>query len=240
MKYLICVLFIALNAGAELQDGVYSELSQFVGKNGETLPSAYIKGLPEVIESLTQASEKKILAQTQCKNQIEVTYINSLTNSNIDLINQFESGFVKIDSSFCFPSVDTEQLLKKSNDPVFRKSAFSTISQVYLKDGLNCETTNAPTIGSSNYCYQLLSNFSPTYSTIQSYNVWNDPSQKFDSPVYFRSVFESARQVGQNTQYHLVTYVRANKLNTVQKFFARSFISNTQSEVMMKLLEELK
>lgn len=241
MKLFIFILSVTLvyKANAQIPPGVYSELSKFSDSN-EPLSDTYIQSLPEILKSMTENSEKKLLANSTCENRIEVAFVNSITNSNIEAIKQFESGFVKIDSTYCFPLIETALLLKKSNDPVFRKAAFSTVVRVFSKDNLFCEVTDAPTIGTSNYCYELKTNFSATYSSIQGYNVFNDSDSRFNSPVYFRSIFESARQIGQNTQYHLVTYVRANKLNSVQKFFAKPFIIRTQNEVMLKLQKELQ
>ena len=232
-------LIASLNLKAQVPAGVFTELAKFTTNQGSVLPESYRLALPDLIQNLTSDSEKKLLSQKNCTSETEVSFIDKLTNSSDEVVKQFEAGFVKIDSTFCFPQIDADLILRKSNEPAFRRKAFSTIIRVFSKDGLSCEHTEAPTIGSSNYCYLIDTHYGSAYSSVQSYNVWNDSFEKFGSQVFFRSIFESTRQVDQKTQYHVITYLRADKLNAVQRFFAKSFIANTQSQVMQKIKEEL-
>jgi hypothetical protein len=235
-------LLLSIQSWAVGTDEIAFELSKFVSNQNEHLPSEYALQLTQLIEKKTQADEKAKFDDNSirnCTDQIEITYMNSLTNSSSQSVQEFEAGFVKIDASLCFPKVSTELVLKTSNNLEFRKRSFKTIQTTYAKGELNCEITDAPTIGLSNYCYRMIPKYSENYSTLQSYNVWNDSDLKYDSPVFFRSVFESARQIQDQTMYHIVSYVRANKLSSFQKLFAKSFIMNSQKMVFKKLKEEL-
>ena len=96
-------------------------------------------------------------------------------------------------------------------------------------------------MGSSSYCYLVFNlREESDYSVQVNFNIFNDPSSRFDAPVYFREGLVSAKTLGSKTIYHVISYVRGPKMNAFQKLFGRNFIETTQQQVFENLNTEIK
>ncbi len=217
--------------------GVYTELAQFQG-----LSADYIQQLPKIINSAMRQNEvtyHKNLKST-CVPRFDVQYINQITKSADQVVNDFESGFISLEVTFCFMNTASEKVLALFFDRQFQADNVSTIKQSYVKDNTICEKTYVPTIGDSHYCYTEQSFAQADYILGFTFNVWNDSVQNANAPVYFREVMASAAQTQNMTRLHMQTYVRGPKLNFFQKAFAKDAISSEQKSVYEKMKQRLQ
>ncbi|MFZ3229939.1 MAG: hypothetical protein WA160_07030 [Pseudobdellovibrio sp.] len=245
MKLIINLLVIlfSIHAYCEIPEGVYVELQKFKSDNNLMLPNNYIQAFPALIEKIVSNSEEQHLTSVEksCLDTIDVVYINKILNNSDSAAIDFESGLVRIEATKCFRNTSAKRILDISSDINFRLKAFTTIKKNTAKDDQICETTSAFSVGESNYCYQ--NNFESEanlYFKLTSFNIWNDNVGKYNSPVYFRYISETATQISTDAIYHMVTYVRGPKLSSFQRIFAKSFIKKTQADVFQKLVEELQ
>lgn len=217
--------------------GVYSELAKFPG-----LTEAYIQKFPGHIAQSLAEKEKSYLKsiQSSCQPKVDVQYITTLTDSKSSAAKDFESGFISIDTTFCFQGASPEKVIELYSAPEFQQSSVSTINESVRKGDLVCEKTTAPTIGNSHYCYNQEIQKNQNYIISFSFNVWNDILENADAPVYFREVVVSATQIQNNTQFHLQTLVRGPKLGFFQKIFAKGAIESEQQSVYEKMKQRLQ
>lgn len=228
-------------ASAKPPAEVFSELLKFKSESGESLPAGYISTFPNRIENAANTTQRKALqlALQNCEDQVNVNFNNSISNNPESSIELFEEGLIRVETIACFKNIPADTLLLKSNDLAFRTKAFPTIVRTYRRGNLFCEVTSAPTIGESNYCSDITMQLSPNKALAQSYNVWNDPSPQYKSVVYFRLIQEAAETRGPLTVYHVISFIRVDKLNAIQKFFAKGYIAETQEKVVQMLRDEL-
>lgn len=241
MKLIFLIFLISFSAQAEIPTGVFTELMKFTTDQGQTLPTDYIQNFPIMVEQAVEARQKE-MDSTNCRPMISVSLDHSITEEKDSVIRLFEDGLIRIEVVACLPKSDSQIVLSILADPVFRKNVISTIQETYQqKNGDFCEVTKAPTIGKSNYCFENQSYLSPNFSKVKSYNIWNsDQSKDYDSPVYYRGIFETATQKENQTVYHMISYIRSTKLTSLQKFFANGHIVSMQETILQRLEMSLR
>jgi hypothetical protein len=241
MKLILSLLFFSTFAQADIPDGVYAELAKF-SMDGKTLPADYIQNFPKQIERLSIESEHSILKSTaECIPDVSIQTRLIVTPSVDPIVREFEEGLIRIEATACLPLVNANVILSNLTAPVFRKTVIKTIQQIYTRDGMDCEITNAPGFGRSNYCSVNQLELRSDLSLARNFNAWNDEDLvKYTVPVYYRSVFEASAQTNDHTVYHMITYIRATKPTPLQKLFIPGFISEIEKSVLTALKESLK
>jgi hypothetical protein len=242
VKKITAIISIIISAAVftnaqQIPQGVHAELSKFTG-----LPGNYVLSFPEMMNErlkLNEAMYHKNI-NSNCQPRFDVQYISKLTNEPNQTVKNFESGFIGIEVTFCFSNTPADKVMSLFFDPEFQAKSVSTIKSSYLKDGLVCEKTTAPTIGNSHYCYSQSTDVQPGYILGTTFNVWNDTIQNANAPVYFRQIMASATQVDGGTEFHLQTLVRGPTLNFVQRLFAKSAIVSEQQSIYEKMKQRLQ
>lgn len=232
----------AANA-TEIPLGVFSGVSQFTWQN-QRLSETYVKQIPQTIHNLLINSEKKFDVQNSsaCVDLTNVQYIKEFQSSTDPIINEFESSFLRIEVARCFANTTASKALGTLNSLEFKRKAFSTVTSV-VANGPNtiCETSSAPSLGDSHYCYKDFLDQSKTqYLQLFSFNDWFEITNQYQAPVYFRESLVTAKQVGNQVLLHSVTYARGPRLSAIQRLFAKSFIANAQNTVFNTLADELR
>lgn len=236
-------LFTTLSATADIPTGVFTGVTQFTSQN-QKLPLDYVQRIPQIIHNLLISFEKQFNQQNSqaCVDLTNVQYIKEFQPSNNSIINDFESSFLRIEVARCFENTTAAKVLSTMNNLEFKKKAFSTVTSV-VSNGSNatCETSSAPMLGASHYCYKdFLDQSNPNYLQLFTFNDWFEISDQFQAPVYFRESLVSTRQMGGQVLLHSVTYARGPKLTTIQRLFAKSFIANAQTTVFNMLADDLR
>ncbi len=226
---------------ADIPPGVYTGLQKFA-VNKTTLPSVYVRRLPELLHNQLIKSDNSFVSENsgQCVEWTHVEFINSLTSSTEPIINEFEAGFVKVETAHCLARTSPEKVLAILNSVEFKRKAFSkTVISVEQKDANTiCEISSAPTLGESHYCYKnYYDHNSEGDLQLISMNDSFELNAKYQSGVYFRESIISAHAIGNNVLVHSINLARGPRLNTFQKLFAKSFISTTESEFFTYLSE---
>lgn len=247
MKNLILLLSALVSAKAlavtEIPNGVYSGVSQFVWQN-QQLPEAYVRKIPQTIHNLLISAEHDFNLQNSnhCVELTNVQYIKNFQNSTDPTISEFESSFLRIEVARCFENTTAAKVLSTLNSLDFKRKAFSTVTSVVASGvGATCETSSAPSLGDSHYCYKdFLDQTRPQYLQLFSFNDWFEITNQFQAPVYFRESLVTTQQIGSQVLLHSVTYARGPRLSAIQRLFAKSFIANTQTTVFNTLADELR
>jgi len=172
----------------------------------------------------------------KCQDTIEITFGPQVMASEDESLRSFEAGLVRIEASKCYDNADPDELIQISASPEFKKKAFPTLRQITVENNLSCETTSAPSIGKSRYCYLSFDlEKSDLVSSQVNFLTFNDDDKSFDAPVYFREAFVSARRMGPQTLYYVLSYVRSTELSSFKKFFAKDYIAKVQKQVFTEL-----
>lgn len=242
------VFFIGLlsvsykSSAAEMPSGVYNSLAQFNFEN-TSLPKDYVKIIPQFIYDLLVKSETEFTqSRPSCTSLTDIQYINQLNKTNDPVIKELESSFIRIEVAKCFENTTPEKVLSTLSSPEFRKKSFSTLTSVTItSENSLCETSKAPLLGRSHYCYKNYWNRNNLgYLQLFTINDWFELSDQYTVPVYFRASFMTARQINNTVLLHSVSYVRGPKLSFFQKLTAKSYIENNQIEIFQKLDEEIR
>ncbi len=176
----------------------------------------------------------------QCADTVEVSFGPRIIGGADAPTQAFESGLVRIEASKCYSNADPSELLRISGQPAFKKAAFPTLKNITTpSENVSWESTSAPPIGQSYYCYTSVDLVKTSERASQvSFLTLN--RRDLSAPVYFREAFVSARKMGNQTLYYVLSYVRSNKLNFVQKQFASRYIEDVQKQVFTKLENSLQ
>lgn len=142
----------------------------------------------------------------------------------------------------CFDNTTAAKVLNVLNSVAFKSSAYPTITSVLAKENsIICETSKAPMLGKSHYCYEnSVDKTESNYLKLFSINDWYEITADYTVPVYYRETLITARQDSSRVQLHSVSYARGPELSSFQRFFAKSFIATTQEAVLTKLGEEIQ
>lgn len=248
MKHLILTSLIFLSAAAQAQihAGVYTELRKFRA-DGVALSEQYIDRLPKLIDRMIKDNEEQFASANanNCIDFIKITYFNEarITDDPSEAAKNFESSFLKIENAFCFEGANADQIITKMSSLDFKKKAFSSVKSITPREGgIFCEHNSITFAGESSACYINIIDISDrNYSKILSFNIWNDSeNSKYDLPVYFREGLATARQMGNKTQLHAITFVRGKNVSGIMRFLSKGFIESAQKDVMKVLKAELK
>lgn len=242
VKIIIFAIFILnfrfVSAETNLSKPIRFEIDKFQNSERKFSDLEYSKNLIQIINQNITSSEEMFWknAHPSQADLIRVDFINALTETTDPLAQDFESGFIRIEASAVFKNKTSENILELINNPQFRLEAFSTLTESKFVNNLICEKTIAPTIGKSNYCYILKKEkIDKDFYKYVSMNISNADIANYNAPVYYRTISETAQQVGPDTIYHVITYVRGPKLSKFQKFFATGAIENTQRKTFQFL-----
>ncbi len=245
-SYAFSILFtaaISATAAVEIPSGVYLGISQYSSQS-QHLPDDYIRQIPQTIHNLLIASENIFANQTtnSCVDKTDVQYVNQFQATNNPVVNDFESGFLRIEVARCFANTTAAKVLSVMQSPEFKKKAFSTVTSI-VANGANatCETASAPMLGASHYCYKdFLDQANTDYLQLFTFNDWFEYTPQFQVSVYFRESLLTAKQLATRVQLHSVTYGRGPKLTAIQRLFAKSFIAKSQTDVFNVLAADLR
>ncbi len=240
MRFLIfcsCLFFSALS-NALLPVGVSAGIAQFKMEAAQ-LPADYVTNLPNLIHNLLINAEREFNAKNKlnCHDVTNVLYVSEFQFNDQPAIKEFESSFVRIEVAKCLLNSTPEKVLAMITSMDFKKSAFTTLTSI-TSDGKNtvCETTAAPLLGKSHYCYKnLVDRTDSKYLKLFSINDWFEVTAQFDVPVYFRETILTTTQIGLDVQLHSVSYVRGPGLTALHRLFAKKFIISAQTEIFNKL-----
>ncbi len=235
----ICLSSFAEN---KIPDGTFQELRNFKSSDNLSLPEDYVKTFPQIILSLMEASETNFLKkyESDCKDSIDIQYIDRITKNQNKVAEEFESNMIKIDVSKCFRNTTAQKLIDITTNTEFLKKAIPSLIESNFANGRYCEKTSTPIIGKSSYCSQLdvdLTN--DRYIKALNFNDWNDANSKFNLKIYFRSGYVTSRQINNDAVYHLVTYIRGPSLSTFERFFVKDFIAQAQQNTFKLVEQEL-
>lgn len=239
---LLSLLFVFLPlAHAEtvvIPNEVFTELKKFEA-DGQGLSVNAVQEFPQRLHQGILKRQNDFFEGLKgvCQETVNVTFGSSVLEGENTIQKRFEAGLVRIEASKCYHDADPNELIQISASPEFKRKAFSTLTEIALQsENVFCETTQAPMVGKSRYCYSNFDLEVGEQSASQvSFLVFNDDSKQFDAPVYFREAFVSARRMGPKTLYYVLSYVRATEFSALVRYFAKGYIVKMQNQVFTEL-----
>jgi hypothetical protein len=231
---------LALANSVSIPTEVFTELQKFRGRDGQALSADTIRQLPDRVHEMVLSRQEAFYQNLKghCQDSFQVTFGPQVLQSSDSATKDFQSGMIRVEASKCYANANPQELVRISALPEFKKRAFSTLIYTPTMPQANtyCESTWVRSIGKSRYCYTDFELEKSDASVSQvNFMVLNDDGGQYDAPVYYREAFVSARQMGSQTLYYVLSYVRAKELSSFQKFFAKDYMAKSQDQVFTEL-----
>lgn len=229
---------------------VISEMNKF-SNDGQKLPSEYLSQFSRQMKSRIIQDKRNFLARIEgkpCQPSSVVTFIKSggaigktsFGAAEQDAVDAFENGIIKIEAVGCLNGLVAAEAMTEARKPSFQLSVVSELKSSVIQGPLTCERTSVPMLGSSQYCYTSIAGNTSNESYLFTQNVTNAPLAQADAPVFFRSIYMSFHEQGNQTYSHSIAYVRGAAVPGLVRGMAKSKIQATQTRSFTKMGQIVK
>lgn len=224
---------------------VISEMAKF-SSDGTKLPSDYISKFASKMRSRIIQEKREFLASIAgkpCVASSKVSFIKAgeaIGSTNYpraeqDAIDDFEKGIVMIEAVGCLNGKVAQEAMAESRKSSFQMSVVNELKSSAVNGPLTCEKTSVPFLGSSQYCFTSIAASTESESYLFTQNVTNAPVAQASAPVFYRSIYMSFHEVGNQTYSHTIAFVRGPAIPGIAKSTAKSRIQETQTRTFQKL-----